>query len=472
MTQSKVNPSVPASNPPAHPEMLSQQSNTVETQSQKQLESGKSPYSNIPLLDLPADRPRSALGSFVAASQHLTLSQTLAHNIKALSQQQGHPLFITLLAAFKTLLYRYTGTTEIVVASAAPKHKWTESEGLIGFINTLVLHTQIDGNASFLELAERVQTVTLNAYDKPESPFETVVGERQLEQPNQTPLFQVMFAFDNPKLSETLERTGLTLLPINFDSDTAGCDLMLCVKDTEQAVIAELKYNAELFDSDTINRLLGHFQTLLEGIVANPEQPISELPLLTPAEKQQILIEWNNTQTDYPHDKCVHQLFEAQVEHTPDAVAAVFQDKQLTYGQLNARANQLANYLRSLGVGPEVFVGICLERSLEMMVAILGILKAGGAYVPLDPAYPSERLGYILEDAQTPVLLTQTHLVEIFPQHSAQVVCLDSNWQTIAQYSEENPVNIADTSNLAYIIYTSGSTGKPKGTMIPHQGLV
>ncbi|MBW4680494.1 MAG: amino acid adenylation domain-containing protein [Microcoleus vaginatus WJT46-NPBG5] len=468
MTQSKLNPAVPAGNASPHPEMSSQPLNTVE----KQLDSGKSPYSNIPLLDLPADRPRSALGTFVGASQHLTLSQTLTHNLKAISQQQEHPLFITLLAVFKILLYRYTGTTEIVIATPAPKHNWTENEGLIAFTNILVLHTQLDGNASFLELAERVQTATLEAYNKPELPFEILLKDRQLQQPNQKPVFQVMFAFDNPKLAEKLETTGLTGIPINFDSESVGYDLTLCVKDTEREVIAELKYDAELFNPDTINRMLGHFQTLLEGIVANPEQRISHLPLLTAAERQQILIEWNNTQTDYPHNTCVHQLFEAQVERTPDAVAAVFQDQQLTYRQLNAKANQLANYLRSLGVGPEVFVGICLERSLEMMVAILGTLKAGGAYVPLDPAYPSERLGFILEDAQTPVLLTQTHLVENFPQHSAQVICLDADWETIAQYNEENPINLAAPSNLAYIIYTSGSTGKPKGTMIPHRGLV
>jgi amino acid adenylation domain-containing protein len=218
--------------------------------------------------------------------------------------------------------------------------------------------------------------------------------------------------------------------------------------------------------------MLGNFQTLLEGIVANPQQRLSDLPLLTAAEQHQLLVEWNNTTKEYPQDKCIHQLFEAQVEQAPNAVAVVFEGEQLTYRELNARANQLANYLQVLGVGPEVLVGICVERSLEMLVGLLGILKAGGAYVPLDPAYPLERLAFMLEDASVSVLLTQARLVESLPQHHAPVVCLDGDWELIAQYGEENVSSGVMPKNLAYVIYTSGSTGKPKGVLVEHRGLL
>jgi amino acid adenylation domain-containing protein len=238
-------------------------------------------------------------------------------------------------------------------------------------------------------------------------------------------------------------------------------------------------YDPEIFDKSSIERMLRQFETFVEsliinldGIAGHLQQSISELPLLTPAERHQLLVEWNNTWAEYPLDKCIHELFEMQVERSPDAVAVVFEGKQLTYRELNARANQLAHYLRSLGVGPEVLVGICVERSLEMIIGLLGILKAGGAYVPLDPNYPSERLAFMLEDSSVPVLLSQEKLVEKFPQHSACVVCLDSDWEKIAVDSKENPSIPVKPKNLAYVIYTSGSTGKPKGVLIQHESLV
>ncbi|MDF5713916.1 MAG: amino acid adenylation domain-containing protein, partial [Rhizonema sp. NSF051] len=228
------------------------------------------------------------------------------------------------------------------------------------------------------------------------------------------------------------------------------------------------EYNTDLFDASTIERMSGHFVTLLEGIVANPVERIAQLPLLTESESQQLLVEWNQTQTDYPQDKCIHELFEAQVELTPDAVAVVFENQQLTYHELNCRANQLAHYLRSLGVSPDVLVGICVERSLEMMVGLLGILKAGGAYVPLDPEYPTERLSFILTDAQVSVLLTQQHLIDKLPEGQAQRVYLDAEWQVISQLSQDNLITGVQAGNLTYVIYTSGSTGIPKGVLIPH----
>jgi len=235
---------------------------------------------------------------------------------------------------------------------------------------------------------------------------------------------------------------------------------------------ATLEYNIDLFDAATISRMLGHFQTLLEGIVANPDERVSDLPLLTETERYQLLVGWNDTQRDYPKDRCVHELFEEQVERTPQATAVMFEEERLSYRELNRRANQLAHRLQALGVGPGVLAGICMERSVEMVVGLLGILKAGGAYVPVDPNYPMERLALVLNDAQTPVLLSQQHLAETFPRHGAEILCLDSEWETIAQESQENPVSEVITDKLAYVIYTSGSTGRPKGVQVAHRALV
>src|SRR4028119_1221279 len=279
-----------------------------------------------------------------------------------------------------------------------------------------------------------------------------------------------MFVLQNAPMS-ALELPSLTLRSLERESSTAKFDLTMSMEDTEEGLVGSLEYNTDLFDATTISRMREHFQTLLEGIVANPEQCLSDLPLLTQPERQQLLVEWNNTQTEYPCDKCIHQLFEAQVQQTPDAVAVVFEDQQLTYDELNIRANQLAHHLRSLGIGPDGLVGICVERSLEMVIGMLGILKAGGAYVPLDPYYPSERLTYMLSDSQVPVLLTQEKLMPGLSEHQARVVCLDRDWGVTLTQNEENPVSEVKPENLAYVIYTSGSTGKPKGVLVTHQGL-
>jgi amino acid adenylation domain-containing protein len=266
---------------------------------------------------------------------------------------------------------------------------------------------------------------------------------------------------------------GLKLTRQEVGSETAKFDLTLSIAEGPAGPKGCFEYNTDLFDSSTIDRMLGHFRTLLEGIVANPEQPISELPLLTQAEGHQLLVEWNDAKTDYPRDRCIHELFEEQAEKYPEAVAVVFEDQHLTYRELNRRANQLAHHLRTLGVGPEVLVGVCVERSVEMVVGLLGILKAGGAYVPLDTDYPKERLSFLLKDAQPSVLMTQKCLLEDLPEYEeAQVVCLDTDWEEIAQGGEENPISGARAENLAYAIYTSGSTGAPKGVMLTHGGLL
>ena len=278
---------------------------------------------------------------------------------------------------------------------------------------------------------------------------------------SRNPLFQVMFVLQNTP-RHTPELAGLTLSALEVDTETAKFDLTLELSETPEGLRGWFEYSTDLFDAATIARMAGHLQTLLEGIVADPEQRLSTLPLLTADERQQLLLTWNDTTTDYPQDTCVHELFEAQVARTPDAIAAVSNGTQLTYRELNQRANQLAQYLRALGVGPEVLVGLCVERSLEMVVGLLGILKAGGAYVPLDPGYPKERLAFMLEDTQAPVLLTQERLLTKLPEHRAHVICLDTEWHLIALAGEENPVSGVKADNLAYVIYTSGSTGNRK----------
>ncbi|NJM73367.1 MAG: amino acid adenylation domain-containing protein, partial [Scytonema sp. RU_4_4] len=285
-----------------------------------------------------------------------------------------------------------------------------------------------------------------------------------------TPLFQVMFVLQNAPMS-ALELPGLTLTPLESDRNTAQFDLTLSMTETESGLVGSFEYNTDLFAQSSIQRIVGHLQTLLEAIVANPQQRLSDLPLLTEVEQNQLLREWNDKEIEYPQDKCIHELFEAQVEKTPDAVAVVFENQQLSYRELNQRANQLAHYLRALGVKPEVLVGICVERSLEMVIGLLAILKAGGAYIPLDPSYPQERIAFILEETRAPALLTQSSLVEAIPQHQAQMVCLDTDWHLIAQQSQENLFSDLTDDNLAYTIYTSGSTGKPKGVQIPHIAL-
>ena len=425
------------------------------------------------LLELPTDRPRPAIQTFRGAHQSVALPLELSQALAELSKRTGVTLFMTLYAAFVTLLYRYTGESDIVVGTPVANRTRQEIEGLIGFfVNTLALRTDLSSNPSFEQLLHRVREVALGAYAHQDLPFEQLVETLQPERSlSHTPLFQVMFALQNAPMP-SIKLPDLTVSSFSVEMRTVKFDLTLSMENTVSGLIGEWEYNSDLFDAATIARMAGHFQTLLEGIVANPQQRVSEVPLLTQRERHQLLFEWNNTTKKYPQDKCIHQLFEEQVERTPEAVAVLFEGEQLTYRELNAKANQLAHYLKTLGVGPEVLVGICVERSLEMVVGLLGILKAGGAYVPLDPAYPSERLTFMLEDSAVPVLLTQQRLVDKLPQHKAQVVCLDTQWKAIAQNTEEKPVCGVNADNLAYVIYTSGSTGKPKGVTIQHRSLV
>ncbi|MHC5763604.1 amino acid adenylation domain-containing protein, partial [Nostoc sp.] len=433
-----------------------------------QLDYWKQQLAGAATLALPTDRPRPPVQSFRGAVASFELSTSLTDMLRDLSNAEGVTLFMTLLAAFQALLYRYTGQEDICVGSPIANRNQGQIQGLIGFfVNTLVLRTHLGGNPSFLELLNRVRQVCVGAYAHADIPFEQLVEELQPDRNlSQMPLFQVMFAWQEDSQKQlTLPDLTLNWLPTH--TQAARFDLTLHIVDASE-LRGLLEYNTDLFDAETITRIVEHFRTLLEGIVANPQARLSDLPILTTDELNQQLLEWNDTAVEYPQQLCIHQLFEAQVQKTPDAVAVVFEDEQLTYSELNARANQLAHYLRSLGVKPEVLVGICVERSLLMVIGLLAILKAGGAYVPLDSSYPKERLAYILEDSRPGVLLTQQNLVGNLLPNQAQVICIDSDWQLIAD--ENTDCNIT-VNNLAYVIYTSGSTGKPKGAMNTHKGI-
>ncbi|MEO1373456.1 MAG: amino acid adenylation domain-containing protein [Cyanobacteria bacterium J06635_10] len=425
------------------------------------------------LLRLPTDRPRPSVQTYQGTRQSFSLNTELTEKLQALSRESGTTLFMTLLAAFATLLYRYSGESDIVIGSPIANRNRSEIESLIGFfVNTLVLRTHFEDNPSFENLLAQVRETTLKAYEHQDVPFEQVVEALQPQRSlAYSPLFQVMFVLQNTPMSE-VELPGCTWCELNQENTIAKFDLTLTIAKTDQELVGLWDYNTDLFDDSTIKRMAAHFENLLSAIVENPVAAVGELPLLSAAERHQLLTEWNDTATVYPTDKCIHQLFEQQVERTPDAVAVVFENTMLTYRQLNRKANQLAHHLQTLGVGPELLVGICVERSIEMVVGMLGILKAGGVYVPLDPAYPFERLSFILEDVQSPVLLTQESLLDSLPSYWAQVICLDSDWETITHCSQENPISGVVPSNLAYVMYTSGTTGQPKGVMARHSGVV
>jgi non-ribosomal peptide synthetase component F len=378
---------------------------------------------------------------------------------------------MTVMAAFQTLLYRYTGQEKILVGSPIANRDRTEVEGLIGFfVNTLVIRSDISGELSFRQLLGRVREVALEAYAHQNLPFEKLVEELQPERDlSRSPLIQVMFALQNTPMMP-LELAGLRVSPLALEYDAAKFDLTLYLWEIEDGIEGSIEYATDLFDSVRIARMIGHYQTLLESITANPDQSISKLPLLTPREQHQLLTNWISTKVEYPEDRCIHELFEEQVGRTPDAIAVLLGEQMVTFEELNRRANILAHHLHSLGVEPEVLVGIYTERSIETVVGLLGIMKAGGAYVPFDPTHPKDRLSYMLQDSGIPVLLTQKRLLEALPEHGAKVMCLDSDWKCISKERDKNFDRGALADNLAYVMYTSGSTGKPKGVLGLHRG--
>lgn len=420
------------------------------------------------VLELPADKPRPVTQTYNAASESFSLPAALSHELKALSRREGTTLFMTLLAAFQILLSRYANQNDVLVATPSAGRERAEVQSLIGlFVNTLILRTRVAETASFIELLQSVKDAVLGAHANQDLPFERVVEaldpERSL---SYHPLSQVLFQL-HPPTRDGLNLDGLQCSPFTRDAATVGnFDLVLSMSET-QPLSGMLSYNSDLFDAATIQRMIEHLQRLLAAIAADPHQPPATVSLLTEVEQRQ-LREWNATAVTYPRDKCIHELFEAKAEQTPAATALVQEQQRLTYRELNERANQLAHYLREQGVGPEVPVGLCLERSIEMIVAVLGVLKAGGAYVPLDPAYPRERLAFMLAESRTSVLLTQASLPAL---PHANVIYLEPRGEQFATHSRANVVSGAESENLAYVIYTSGSTGKPKGVAVAHRGL-
>jgi amino acid adenylation domain-containing protein len=423
------------------------------------------------LLELPLDRPRRALPSHRGGKQRLRIRKEVTARLRELSQSAGATLFMTVLGALQVLLYRYSGQSDIAVGTPIANRQRAEVEGLMGFfVNTLVMRTEVNGAESFRELLGRVREVCLGAYAHQDMPFEKLVAELQPERSlTHTPLFQVMMQLQNGAVAEW-EMEGLQQRSFEVGSESAKFDLDIHLREDENGIAGVVGYKEELFEAATIARLRQHFAQLLESIVANPDERVGQLQMLSVGEREQLLHEWNDTVVEY-QAQCLHEQFAAQVRRTPEAVAVVLGAEEVSYAELNERANRLAHYLRRKGVGPEQLVGICMERSVEMIVGLLGILKAGGAFVPLDASYPRERLHYMLADARVRVLLTEERLAYEFAESGVELVCLGTTEEELAQQSVEDPLAHVSEANLAYVIYTSGSTGRPKGVLINHAGL-
>ncbi|HKX27598.1 MAG TPA: condensation domain-containing protein, partial [Blastocatellia bacterium] len=424
-------------------------------------------------LELPTDYPHPATASYRGANLSFELSETLTQGLHELSRREGGTMFMTLLAAFQTLLMRYSGQEEITVGSPIANRTRAETERLIGFfVNTLVLRTRVERNLSFRELLRRVREVCLGAYAHQDLPFEQLVGDLQPERDlSRQPLFQVMLILQNAP-SESLELPGLRMSKLEVPVETSKFDLLLATAESKGRLVGSINYSSDLFEAATIERLIEHLRIVLEKAVADPGGQVSMIEYLTDRERQQILEDWNETRVDYPSEQCLHELFEQQVERSPDAVAMVFDGVCLSYRELNRQANQLAHHLQGLGSGPEKLIGICVERSVEMIVGLIGILKSGAAYLPLDPAYPAERLHLMLRDAEPLAILAQERLLGVLPEFEGVTVCLDRDWPLIAERSDRNlPLQMA-SGNPAYVIYTSGSTGRPKGVLVPHRQVI
>jgi amino acid adenylation domain-containing protein len=428
----------------------------------------------LPILELPSDRPRPSVQSFAGATSAIEISKELTDKLKELSRNVDATLFMILLAAFKTLLYRYGVGEDIIVGSAAANRNGTELDNLIGFfVNNLVLRTDFSGDPTPRTVIGRIREVSLNAFEHQDVPFhhlvEAIHPQRDL---NHSPLFQIMFNMQD-FITTSFQIADIRAEALEIDIGTTRYDLNVEGLEHNGGLKFHFGFSTDLFDKSTIRRMQDHFRILLEGFVAQPDVPISELPMLTAGEQHMFLKEWNQTSAPYPTDKCVHQLFEEQVVRRPEAVAVVFEGHKLTYRELNDQANSLARYLNKLGVVPDSLVGVWMERSLDIVVSLIAVLKAGAAYVPLDPSFPRDRLEFMVQDSQLGVLLTQEKLASNVPlQGNARVVRIDSDWAEIARESSDNFPSSAKPENLAYVIYTSGSTGKPKGVQIEHRSVV
>ncbi|HYR10585.1 MAG TPA: condensation domain-containing protein, partial [Longimicrobium sp.] len=430
------------------------------------------------LLELPTDHPRPQLQEHAGASVSMILDEPLAAGLKALSRRHGTTLFMTCLAGWAVVLGRLSGQEEVVIGTPTANRGRREIEGLIGFfVNTLALRVDLSERPTVATVLKRVKARALEAQANQDIPFEQVVERvNPVRSLAYAPLFQVVFDWQNA-LRGSMELPGLEPggaepggLP-GAGRTTAKFDLTLALGEWGGSIGGSLTYATSLFERATVERHLAYLRRVLEAMAADDLQAVDALPLLPEAERRRVVEEWNATGAPYPSELCVHELFEAQAERTPDAEAVVHDGETLAYAELNARANRLAHHLRRRGVRPETRVGICLERGTELVVAILAVLKAGGAYVPLDPAYPAERLAFMLADSGAPLLLTRLPLPVGLTPHAAEVVCLDAERERIEAESAQAPAAGVLPGNLAYIIYTSGSTGRPKGVLVPHRGL-
>ena len=425
-----------------------------------------------PALELPLDHPRPAHKTSNGAAIPFTLSQELTKEVMQASRREGATLFMTLLAAYYILLYRYTGQEDILVGTPIANRNRREIEELIGFfINNLVLRVKLSAGSTFQEVLRDVREICLEGYSHQDVPFEKLVEELQPERSlSHSPLFQVVFHLQNVLTGE-LKLHDLSVGVVDAPVTRAKFDLVLTMAEATEGLRGYLTYNTDLFEAETAARIATHFQTLLESAVFNPQSQIASLPMLTSSEQRHVLFTWNNLRRDYGKSRLIHEVFAEQAKRRPQAIALKFEGTTVTYKELNQRANQLAHRLRILGVGPEVIVGICLPRGIEMMVGLLGIFKAGGAYLALDPDYPKARIAFMLQDSHAKALLTEEHLAQHFSDFTGHRVYLDTEKDHLARESSENPAGVVSPANLAYVIYTSGSTGKPKGIMIEHGNL-
>ena len=438
----------------------------------EQLAYWKQQLGGLPTLEVPTDRPRPPVPSFRGALHDVVIHPALVGAVKALSQERGVTPFMTMLAAFSALMHRYTGQDDIVLGAPIAGRNRAELEGLIGFfVNTLVLRIDNAGDPAFHVLLDRVREVTLGAYAHQDVPFEKLVQELQPQRDlSRNPLCQAVFQLlSDPGSSRNPASSSLPTLGVQ--KGTAVFDIVFTTWESADQVLGHIEYATDLFDAATIARLASHYLTLLAGAVANPGLRLSELPLLGDEERRRLTVEWNATAAHYEREACIHHLFEACAQNRPDAVAVSCAGESLSYRELEGRSNQLAAHLRAIGCGIETVVGLCMDRSLEMIVGILGILKAGGAFLPLDPTYPQQRLRYMLQDASARFVLTQERLLDKLPVQEATAVCLDRDWPDIAVHDSSRVATSVCAHNLAYVIYTSGSTGQPKGVMVEHSGL-
>jgi amino acid adenylation domain-containing protein len=437
----------------------------------------------LPIVNLPADFPRPLVQTYNGASIEFTIDTGRTAKLKEFAMSEGVTLYVLLLSIFQTLLHRYSGQDDVLIGSPNSNRDLTEFSGTVGyFVDPVVLRSTIDADITFKTLLGKTRKTVMDALSHQGYPFMLLVEKLvSANDPSRSPLFQVMFNLQSLQRIETTsplfqkDQSNLNTLllePFIMPHEEGQFDLTLDAVEVAGTLWCALKYNTDLYEKSTVARMAGHYQTLFEGILTNPQAKLSDLPLLSESERHQLLVEWNNTQVDYPADLCVHQIFEQQVARTPNAIAVQFEDQNLTYDQLNRRANQLAHHLRSLGIEPDQKVGIYVERSLDMMVGLYAIHKAGAAYVPLDPAYPADRIAFMLEDSQVAALVTQENLLAQLPQTNAPIICITRDWPTISQETDSNPVNNTRPDNLCYMIYTSGSTGKPKGVMIEHRNVV